>query len=284
MYAGLPVATVTGDQSYYDSHPDAWAYPYDLPADTISLMNTYTGGTTRTSPALELALALPAMLTAWMLNQPDFGGSVPADGNPIAAISDIGQTVVGQSLSLNASASFDPATGSSSDLTYSWNFGDGTGASGPSVSHTYARNGSYRLTLTVTSPTGTRTISKKLSVGTSPDTYANPYSPLPATNTPNPAVTIPTPDNSLPVQPALPAVQTPTPAPTSAPSPTPTRTPIAPTTAPTATSTVASGPSTFNPTAPGAPLPVIIGLVLVALMVAGALGVVMVRMRSKRGR
>ncbi len=284
IYAGLPVVTVTGDQSYYDRHPAAWAYPYDLPEDTLSLMNTYTGGTTRASPALELAMALPAMLTVWMLNQPDFGGSVPADGNPLAAISDIGQTVAGQSLSLNASASFDPATGNSSDLTYSWNFGDGSSASGPSVSHTYARPGSYRLILTVTSPTGTRAISKTLSVGTAPDTYANPYSPLPATNTPNPAVTIPTPDNSLPVQPALPAVQTPTPVPTPALSPTPTPTSITPATAPTAASTVADGPSTFNSTPPGAPLPVIIGLILVALMVSGALGVVMVRVKSKRGR
>jgi len=282
IYAGLPVVTVTGDQSYYDPHPAAWAYPYDLPADTLSLMNTYAGGSVRTSPALELALALPAMLTAWMLNQPDFGGSAPADGNPITAISDIGQTVAGQSLSLNASASFDPATGSSSDLSYHWNFGDGSSASGPTVSHTYARTGSYRLTLTVTSPTGTRIISKTLSVGTSPATYANPYSPLPATNTPNPAVTIPTPDNSLPVQPALPPVQTPTPVPTFAPSPTPTPASITPTTAPTAASTVS--PSTSIPTRPGAPLPAIIGIVLIALMAAGTLSVVMVRTRSKRGR
>lgn len=285
IYAGLPVAMVTGDQSYYDPHPTAWAYPYDLPEDTLSLMNTYTGGTTRTSPALELALALPAMLTAWMLNQPDFGGSVPADGNPIAAISDIGQTVAGQSLALNASASFDPATGSNGDLSYAWNFGDGSGAnsansaSGPIVSHTYTRTGSYQLSLTVTSPGGTRTIRKTLSVGASPNTYANPYSPLPGANTPNPAVTIPTPNNSLPIQPALPIVQTPTPSPT--PNPTPTLALITPTPAPTVVSTVVDGPSTFTPTPSGPPVVVIIGIVLAVLIVLGAAGAVMVRRRGR---
>ena len=225
IYAGLPVVTVTGDQSYYDANPPPWAYPYDLPADTLSMMNTYTGGTTRTSPALELALALPAMFTAWMLNQPDFGGSVPSDSHPIAAISDIGQTVVGQSLSLNAAASFDPANGSNSDLSYAWNFGDGATASTISVNHSYAHPGSYMLSLTVTSPTGTRSMHKTLNVGTSPNTYANPYSPLRGTNTPNAAVTLPTPNNALPVQPALPLVQTPT----LTPSPTPTLAPTTPT-------------------------------------------------------
>jgi Zn-dependent M28 family amino/carboxypeptidase len=71
IYAGLPVVTLTGDQSYYDPNPPLWAYPYDLPIDTLQLMNTYASGTTRNAPALALALALPAMLTTWMLNQPD---------------------------------------------------------------------------------------------------------------------------------------------------------------------------------------------------------------------
>src|SRR5579872_102792 len=46
IYAGLPVAMVTGDQTYYDANPPAWAYPYDLPVDTLQLMNTYVSGTT----------------------------------------------------------------------------------------------------------------------------------------------------------------------------------------------------------------------------------------------
>ena len=276
IYAGLPVVTVTGDQSYYDPNPPPWAYPYDLPIDTLSMMNTYTGDTTRTSSALELALALPAMLTSWMLNQPAFGGSVPSDGNPIAAISDIGQTIVGQSLSLNAGASFDPSSGSNSDLSYAWNFGDGATASGISVNHTYSRTGSYILSLTVTSPTGTRTIRKTLNVGTGPNTYANPYSPLRGTNAQNPVVTLPTPNNSLPVQPPLSLVQTSTPTP----SPTPTLAPATPTTIPTPIRTVIDSPSTFSATPTGPSLPLIIGIVVVVIVV-GVIAVGVIRKRRR---
>src|SRR5579872_2311404 len=144
IYAGLPVAMVTGDQTYYDANPPAWAYPYDLPVDTLQLMNTYVSGTTRPAPALALALALPAMLTTWMLNQPDLLGQSASDGNPVAAISDVGQTIVGQSISLDAKASFDP-TNSSNALSYAWSFGDGTTASGISVTHTYTSVGTYTL-------------------------------------------------------------------------------------------------------------------------------------------
>ena len=39
-------------------------------------------------------------------------------------------------------------------LTYSWDLGDGTGASGPTVTHTYFGNQSYVVWLTVTDPHG----------------------------------------------------------------------------------------------------------------------------------
>src|SRR5229473_1148779 len=146
IYAGLPVVTVTGDQSYYDPNPPVWAFPYDLPEDTLALMNTYTCGASRPSPALALGLALPAMLTTWMLNQPDMLGQAVADGNPVAAISDIGQTVAGQSIALDAKASFDPSN-ASNPLGYAWNFGDGVSATGVNVNHTYRQAGNYLLTL-----------------------------------------------------------------------------------------------------------------------------------------
>jgi PKD domain-containing protein/peptidase M28-like protein len=210
IYAGLPVVTLTGDQTYYDPNPPPWAFPYDLPVDTLQMMNTYVSGTTRPAPALALGLALPAMFTTWMLNQPDMLGQASSDGNPIAAISDVGQTQVGRSISLDAKASFDPHN-SSYPLTYAWNFGDGTTASGVSVSHTYKTVGNYTLTLSVTSPGGKRVISKTINASTAPDIYSNPYSPLGGINRPNPAVTIPVPDNNLPEQPPLaPPVLTPT--------------------------------------------------------------------------
>src|ERR1700693_623007 len=92
--AGLPCATFVGNSTYYDNNPPSWSYPFDQKEDTIPLMNTFDSGSSREAKALVLALALPGMLTTWMLNQPAMLGQATADKNPIAAISDIAQTVV----------------------------------------------------------------------------------------------------------------------------------------------------------------------------------------------
>lgn len=54
--------------------------------------------------------------------------------------------VVGQVITLSANAS----TGQ--NLSFTWNFGDGTGATGPVVQHVYAVPGSYVVTVTVRDP------------------------------------------------------------------------------------------------------------------------------------
>ena len=196
--AGLSCATLVGNSTYYDQNPPPWSYPFDQAQDTIQLMNTFATGSSQKAQALVLALALPGMLTTWMLNQPDVLGQAPADGNPIAAISDIGQTQVGQSISLDAMASFDPQ---GNPLSYAWNFGDGATATGIAVNHVYSAAGSYTLTLTVSSATGKRRISKIIDVVTHSKSYANPYpggpGNLPDGNPPhNPAVVLPIPNNN----------------------------------------------------------------------------------------
>jgi hypothetical protein len=197
--AGAPCATFVGNSTYYDPNPPAWSYPFDQSQDTIQLMNTFASGSSQKAQALVLALAIPGMLTTWMLNQPDILGQATADGNPIASISDIGQTQIGQSISLDALASFDPQ---GNPLSYAWHFGDGTTATGVSVQHTYAATGSYTLTLTVSSAKGKRQISKVIDVVTHAKNYANPYAGgpgnLPDGNPPhNPAVILPTPSDSV---------------------------------------------------------------------------------------
>jgi hypothetical protein len=189
--AGIACDTLVGNSTYYDRAPLAWSYPYDQPQDTIQLMNVYAHHTPDPAPTLKLALALPGMITAWMLAQPDVLGTAPADANPIAAISDVGQTVVGQPLALDAQAAFDPA--GSGALTYRWSFGDGGSASGPAVSHVYAAPGTYALTLTVQSASGTRQITKSLTVTAQAQPVTNPYARYPADGNPpaNPAFKIP---------------------------------------------------------------------------------------------
>ncbi len=196
--AGVPCATFVGNFSYYDQHPPVWSYPFDQREDTIQLMNTFADGSSQKSNALMLALALPGMLTTWMLNQPDILGQVNADANPIAAISDVGKIQVGQSITLNAKASFDPRNASTS-LTYEWDFGDSTKASGETVSHTYVAKGAYTLSLMVSSATGVRRIQKTVNVLTQTVVYHNPYAAYPADGNPlpNPAVVLPTPKDTL---------------------------------------------------------------------------------------
>src|SRR5262249_6503353 len=79
---GIPTVTYVAANSSYTAPFPAWSYPYDQPEDTIQLMNVYASGHTAESPALALALALPALLTAWMLAAPDVLGSASADGLP----------------------------------------------------------------------------------------------------------------------------------------------------------------------------------------------------------
>jgi len=57
----------------------------------------------------------------------------------------------GEAVVLNGSSSFDP---DGSIVSYDWNFGDGSSASGATVSHTYTTIGLYTATLTVTDNDG----------------------------------------------------------------------------------------------------------------------------------
>lgn len=195
--AGIPCATFVGNFTYYDQNPPPWSYPFDQAQDTIQLMNTYASGSSQKATALTLSLALPGMLTTWMLNQPDILGQIPVgssivNNTPIAAISDIGQTQVGQSISLDGKASFDPS-GNTSPLAYSWDFGDGDKSNGITVNHTYTAAGNYTLTLTVTSPTNSRSIKKLIHVVAHSPHYANIYAGPPSNGNPphNPAVVLP---------------------------------------------------------------------------------------------
>jgi PKD repeat protein len=196
--AGIPCATFAGNSTYYAPNPPSWSYPYDQPQDTIQLMNTFADGSSQQSQALTLALALPGMLTTWMLHSPGILGEATSDGSPIAAIGDIGRAQVGRSLSLDAKASFDPKK-PANGLIYNWNFGDGTSAQGPEVTHTYKAKGTYTLALSVASADGRSRTNKIINVGTQSATYNNPYANYQAGGYPhaNPRVQLPTPDDSL---------------------------------------------------------------------------------------
>ncbi len=53
-----------------------------------------------------------------------------------------------------AGSATDPSTADQATLKYSWDFGDGTGATGASASHTYAKPGTYTVTFAATDKDG----------------------------------------------------------------------------------------------------------------------------------
>ena len=111
---------------------------------------------------------------------------------------------IGKGVSVNAAphvvVTADPATGTApftteltatasdaendAPFTYAWDLGDGTSASGATVAHTYARNGTYHASVTVTDAAGR---SKKVST------------PVVVRTPPMPPITCDTPDPDTPV-------------------------------------------------------------------------------------
>jgi heat shock protein HslJ/chitodextrinase len=71
---------------------------------------------------------------------------VEAPDEPVARINGPGQAEVGQTVTFDGSAS----TSGVAITAYNWDLGDGSGATGPSVSHTYNEPGSYTVVLVIT--------------------------------------------------------------------------------------------------------------------------------------
>jgi PKD repeat protein len=72
-------------------------------------------------------------------------GTVP-NNSPTADAGGAYNGIEGIPLSLDGSASFDP---DGDPLTYTWDFGDSSGGTGVTLSHTYASDGAYTVELTV---------------------------------------------------------------------------------------------------------------------------------------
>jgi PKD repeat protein len=124
---------------------------------------------------------------------------VSVSDTPVAAFTPPAPTT-GVAATFDGSASYD---GGAPILTYSWDFGDGSHASGASAAHAYATPGSYTVTLTVTDAL-LRTASASHTVTVS-DPPPPPPPPAPATVAPaSTPVGAPT-----PAQPAAPATATP---------------------------------------------------------------------------
>jgi PKD repeat protein len=80
-------------------------------------------------------------------------------------------------VSFDATASYDPEGGS---LTYDWDLGDGTRASVPVLTHSYAGKGSYAVVLTVVDPLGeTAALTQRIAVDDTPPDIVSIDDPAP---------------------------------------------------------------------------------------------------------
>jgi PKD repeat protein len=70
---------------------------------------------------------------------------------PIAVIDGPYSGSEGSTIAMSAAASLDP---NGTVVSYAWDFGDGATGTGPSVTHTYAQDGIYTVTVTVTDNDG----------------------------------------------------------------------------------------------------------------------------------
>ena len=107
-----------------------------------------------------------------------FGGEVQ-QAPPVAVAGGPYTGVEGEPVHFDGSGSFDPG---GATLTYQWDFGDGTTvADGATLDHTYAHDGTYTVTLTVSNGTLTNTATTTATIAQAPAPIARPGGPYSGT-------------------------------------------------------------------------------------------------------
>jgi hypothetical protein len=152
---------------------DALAW-FHTPMDNFEELVRYTSpdqtGLTY-SKGLAMSWEFCAALSAWTMLQPSQGGAQTATTDPVAFFEATRPNSLTGSHTFDASGSYaytdvaSRARRAGNDLGYAWSFGDGTTASGRTVTKTFAGSTKRTVTLTVTDPVTGRTDSMSLRIG-----------------------------------------------------------------------------------------------------------------------
>ncbi len=135
------------------------AESYDPDGTIVSYSWTFGDGTTATGVSVSHTFNNKDVYTVTLTVTDNDGATDSAkitkrfiNMQPVASF-----TSSGEAFSIDETISFDASSSYDSDgtiVSYSWAFGDGTTATGVSVSHAYSQIGTYTVTLTVTDDDG----------------------------------------------------------------------------------------------------------------------------------
>jgi hypothetical protein len=124
------------------------------------------------SKGLAMSWEFCAHLSAWTMLQPDQGGAQLADTSVVAFFEDPTPNVNGGTHTFDASGSYryldveGRSIRSGDDLSYAWDFGDGTTGTGRVVEHSFPSESGHIVALTVTDPSTGESDSMSLKIGT----------------------------------------------------------------------------------------------------------------------
>ena len=147
-------SVLTNEAIYFNA-----SQSYDPDGSIVSYFWDFGDGTNATGMAVSHAYADNGIYTVILTIADDDGAEASTDAaktisnrSPVASFTETAETdYTGTAITFNASASYDP---DGSIVTYFWDFGDETNATGVVVSHAYADNGTFVVTLTITDDDG----------------------------------------------------------------------------------------------------------------------------------
>jgi len=144
----------TGETIYFNASDS-----YDLDGTIVGYFWDFGDGANASGVTAEHAYVNDGIYTVTLTVTDDRGATSTTSSTktvlnrpPTASFTESTETVyTDESITFNATGSYDP---DGTITSYFWNFGDGTNATGMIVTHSYADNGTYVVTLTVTDDDG----------------------------------------------------------------------------------------------------------------------------------